>query len=57
MSEYIVGIAIFALVLSPLFIPIVVTVIHGVGSWRRYFSANPAEPTRADVPLRRTTAG
>jgi hypothetical protein len=34
MSEYEAGISIFLLVLSPLFIPIAITVVHAITNWR-----------------------
>ena len=34
MSDYIAGLFLVALGLSPLFIPIGVTVVHWVGNWR-----------------------
>jgi hypothetical protein len=46
MSDNAIGIAIFALVLSPLFIPTLVTVIDGVGRWRatQFAASRATEP-------------
>jgi hypothetical protein len=47
MSEYIAGLSCLALVLSPLFIPIAVTVVDWVYNWRRTpHSAKPAVATQ-----------
>jgi hypothetical protein len=52
MSEYIVGIAIFTLVLSPLAIPIIITVIHGVAGWRAtQFAARRATEPQTTIQV------
>ena len=44
-------IMIFLMVLSPLFIPIAVTVVHEFGNWRDKFAARPARQLRPAVGL------
>jgi hypothetical protein len=43
-------IVIFLMVLSPLFIPIGVTVVHGFGNWRSNRAARPARSFRQFRP-------
>ena len=53
MSDYIAGLLCLALVLSPLFIPIAVTVVHWFDTWRATpRAAKPAvgTPRRAPQP-------
>ena len=51
MSGYIAGLLCLALVLSPLFIPIAVTVVHWVRNWRATPDAvKPAVGTRRRAP-------
>jgi hypothetical protein len=39
-------IVLFLIVLSPLFIPIAVTVVYEFGNWRENLAARPARPVR-----------
>jgi hypothetical protein len=43
-------IMIFLMVLSPLFIPIAVTVVHGFGNWRTRRISHPAGSLRSFRP-------
>jgi hypothetical protein len=45
-------IVIFLLVLSPLYIPVAVTVVHGFGNWRERMAARPARQFRPAVRFR-----
>jgi hypothetical protein len=47
MSSYISGILIFLMVLSPLFIPIAVTVVSAIGDLRSRLKVANLRPTRA----------
>jgi hypothetical protein len=40
------AIILFMMVLSPLFIPIAVTVVYEFGNWREDLAARPARPAR-----------
>jgi hypothetical protein len=42
-------IIIFLMVLSPLFIPVAVTVVHQFDNWREWLAAHPLRPLRPMV--------
>ncbi|MDT5358355.1 MAG: hypothetical protein QOC69_117 [Mycobacterium sp.] len=44
------AIILFLMVLSPLFIPIAVTVVYEFGNWRENLAARPARPVRQFRP-------
>jgi len=51
MSGYIAGLSCLALVLSPLFIPVAVTVVHWVRNWRSTpHAVKPAAATQLRAP-------
>jgi hypothetical protein len=58
MSGYIAGLSCLALVLSPLFIPIAVTVVHWVRNWRTTpQAAKPAAARQLRAPEPKATQG
>jgi hypothetical protein len=54
MSDYLAGLCCLALVLSPLFIPVAVTVVHWLRNWRPNPTVTPALATRRLAPAPKT---
>jgi hypothetical protein len=51
MSGYVTGLACMALVLSPLFIPVAVTIVHWIRTWRSSpHAVKPAAATQLCTP-------
>jgi hypothetical protein len=54
-SGYLAGLSCFALVLSPLYIPVAVTVVHWLRNWRTNPTVTRALGTQRRVPAPKTT--